>query len=220
MKTVRAHNPGFLTVVNPRKRGTMVRRKRRGAARRRVGSSLNPRRRRRVAAAPRRRRRTALALANPHRRRRTRRAVANPRRRRRRNPSPKSLLVGGLAVGAGGFLTNIVASYIPFGGGGWIDVLKQFAAAWIVGWAAEKVPFIGHQNAQLMAYGGFGAAAWTGANMLLSGASGFLQPQPAQPGVAGFFGDISTYPAGSGGGQLGEIVNSPEWYSDAAMRNG
>ena len=121
-----------------------------------------------------------------------------------------------LWAGFGAFATNFVSGFIPIGGGGWIDVLKQIGAAWVVSFVAEKIPFIGPANARLMGIGGAAGAAWSGANMLLSGASGFLTPHPQatalQPGV----GDISTYPPGS----LGEIVNAPEWYSDAAMRNG
>lgn len=200
----------------------MVRRKRRGTTRRRRPATVNPRRRRRtVAAAPRRRRRALLSL-NPRRRRR--RAVSNPhhrRHRRRRNPSATGLVKDALWAGFGAFATNFVSGFIPLGGGGWIDVLKQLGAAWLVGFIGEKVPFIGASNARLMSIGGAAGAAWSGANMLLSGASGFLTPHPAAaPGVAGWLGDISTYPAGSGGGQLGDIVNAPEWYGDASMRNG
>jgi hypothetical protein len=130
--------------------------------------------------------------------------------------------MGGLWAGAGAAVTNIVAGYIPIGGGGWMDVVKQLAAAWLVGFAAERVPFIGGANAQLMSIGGFAGAAWSAVNMVLSGASGFLSPAPQVTGPAsvGELYDISTYPPGALNGYTGEIVQAPEWYNNAAMVNG
>ena len=210
-KVVRAHNPGSLLIVNPRKRGTMVRRRRRNT-RRRSTAALNPRRRRRtVAAAPRRRRR--VALANPHHRRR-RRITANPRRRngrRRRNPSAKGIAVGAFWAGAGAAVTNMVAGFIPIAGGGWMDVAKQFAAAWLVGFLGERIPFIGH-NAQMMAIGGFAGTAWSAVNMVLSGASGFLTPHPASTQVATMQDIVSApsfYPGMHG---LDDVVPAPSFY--------
>lgn len=219
-KVVRAHNPGFLTIVNPKRKSTMVRRKRRNT-RRRTTAAVNPRRRRRtVAAAPRRRRRVALAH-NPHHRRR-RRAVANPRRRvnrRRRNPSAKGIVMGGLWAGAGAAVTNIIAGYIPIGGGGWMDVVKQLAAAWVTGFIAERVPMIGGANAQLMAIGGFAGAAWSAVNMVLSGASGFLSPAPqvTGPGVSDIVAAPSFYPGGMHGlNGLDDVVPAPSFYPQQA----
>lgn len=130
--------------------------------------------------------------------------------------------MGAFWAGAGAAATNLVAGYLPLGGGGWMDVIKQGLAAYVVSFIAERVPFIGHANAQLMGIGGFAGTAWSAANMLLSGASGFLTPHPqptAAPGMSGYFGDISTYPPGALNG-LGEIVQAPEWYNNAGMVNG
>jgi hypothetical protein len=206
-KVVRAHNPGSLLIVNPRKRSTMVRRKRRNA--RRTTAVARPRRRRRSVAVRSNRRRAAL-VANPRRRRNRRRhVVANPRRRRR-NPSAKGILVGGAWAGFGAVVTNVVAGFIPIGGGGWMDVVKQFAAAMLVNYIGERVPFIGH-NAQLMAIGGFAGTAWSAVNMVLSGASGFLTPHPAstQAAVSDIVAAPSFYPGMHG---LDDIVPAPNFY--------
>jgi hypothetical protein len=121
--------------------------------------------------------------------------------------------MGGLWAGAGAAATNIVAGYLPLGGGGWMDVIKQLGAAWVVSFIAERVPFIGHANAQLMGIGGFAGAAWSAVNMLLSGASGFLTPHPqptAMPGMQdivaapGFYSGMHDY--------MGDVVPAPSFY--------
>src|SRR5215475_13109761 len=117
----------------------MTRRRRRNARRTAVAA---PRRRRRSVAVRSNRRRAAL-VHNPRRRRR---AVHNPRRRRRngrRNPSAKGILMGGLWAGAGAAVTNLIAGFLPIGGGGWMDVIKQLGAAYITGFLAERIGFIG-----------------------------------------------------------------------------
>lgn len=123
--------------------------------------------------------------------------------------------MGGLWAGAGAAVTNIIAGYIPIGGGGWMDVAKQLAAAWLTGFIAERVPFIGGANAQLMSIGGFAGAAWSAVNMVLSGASGFLSPQPQITG-GGSVSDIvaapSFYPGMHGLDGLNDVVAAPSFY--------
>ena len=191
----------------------MTRRKRRSTAR---TAAVNPRRRRRSVVVRSNRGRAALTL-NP-RRRRNRRAVANPHRRRnrQRNPSAKGILMGGIWAGAGAAATNLVAGFLPLGGGGWMDVVKQLAAAYIVGFVAERVPFIGHANAQLMAIGGFAGTAWSAVNMALTGATGFLQGgghaqavAASQPGVSDIVPAPSFYPGMHG---LDDVVPAPSFY--------
>lgn len=138
--------------------------------------------------------------------------MANPRRRRnpsrrRRNPSAKGILMGGMWAGFGAMATNVVAGYIPLGGGGWMDVLKQFAAAWIVGYAGERIPFIGGANAQLMAIGGFAGTAVSALNMVVSGASGFLNPAPSS--VSDIVPAPAFYPGMHG---LDDVVAAPSFY--------
>lgn len=125
--------------------------------------------------------------------------------------------MGGLWAGAGAAVTNLVAGFIPIGGGGWMDVVKQLAAAYVVGFVAERVPFIGHANAQLMAIGGFAGTAWSAANMLLSGASGFLTPHPQAAMGPGGVNDIVAapgfYPGMHG---LDDVVPAPSYYPQSA----
>jgi len=122
---------------------------------------------------------------------------------------------GGFWVGLGAAATNIVAGYLPIGGGGWMDIAKQLAASFIVGWLAERVPFIGGANAQLMTYGGFGGTAWSAVNMALTGASGFLTGggHAAQIAQGGNMQDIVAapgfYPGMHG---LDDIVPAPSFY--------
>lgn len=217
MKYVRAHNPAeLLTIVNPRKRRTNMKRRATNTRRRTVSAS-NPRRRRN--------RHHSVALVNPRRRRRTVHArAANPRRRvnrrRRRNPQIKSVIMGALWAGAGAALTNIVAGFIPLSGGGWMDTLKQLAAAYGVAYLAER--FTSPANAQLMAIGGFSGTAWSAVNTLLGQAgSGFssitsmFNPPPqvaAGPGVNDIVQAPDFYNPG-----MGDIVEAPEFYYNAAQ---
>jgi len=119
--------------------------------------------------------------------------------------------MGGLWAGAGAAVTNLIAGFLPIGGGGWMDVIKQLGAAYITGFLAERIGFIGPANAQLMAIGGFAGTAWSAANMLLSGASGFLTPHPAstQAAVSDIVAAPSFYPGMHG---LDDIVPAPSFY--------
>jgi hypothetical protein len=212
MKLVRAHNPAeTLLIVNPKRRGKMTRRK--TAPNRRQRSTSNPRRR---AAVSTHRRSAANLTASPRRRRR--RSNPAPRRRnRRRNPQVKGLVVGALWAGAGAALTNVISGYIPIGGGGMMDVLKQGIAAYATGFIAER--FTSPANAQLMAIGGFAGTAWSLVNQVLGGARGFatgLFPglAPAGDGVSGY-GDIVPHPGlygFEGMGDVGDIVPAPDFY--------
>lgn len=157
-------------------------------------------------------RRVAYATA-PNRRR-----GKNPRRRRSHNPQVKSLVIGGLWAGAGAAVTNIIAGFIPIGGGGWMDIVKGLVAAYATGFLAEK--FTSPANANLMAIGGFAGTAWSAVNMMLGGAGGILGkflPGQAQPqlvaapaaapaGVSGFY-DVTSYPDG-----MGDLVVAPDEY--------
>ena len=114
-------------------------------------------------------------------------------------------------AGAGAAVTNVVAGFIPIGGGGWMDVIKQLGAAWLVAWIGERLPFVG-QHAQMMAIGGFAGTAWSAVNMLLSGASGFLTPHPASTQAATMQDIVaapSFYPGMHG---LDDIVPAPSFY--------
>lgn len=180
MKLVRAHNPAeTLLIVNPKRRGTKMKRRKTVTNRRRH----NPR-----GAAH---RRTAL--------------VANRRRNRRRNPHVQSLVMGALYAGAGAMVTQVIAGFIPIGGGGWMDIVKQLVAAYGTGYIAER--FTSPANANLMAIGGFAGAATSAVRMLLGSAGSIFSnfgPPPAQVGDG--TSDVTFYPG------MGDLVAAPDEY--------
>jgi hypothetical protein len=157
-RLVRVHNPAeILTIVNPGGK-RVTRTKTRNRPKRRTTNPRRTNRRRNTAAA-----RSGHSVARVTNRRR------NPRRRRS-NPQVVGIVKGALFAAGGAILTNMIAGFIPLGGGGWMDIAKQLVAAYGAGWIAER--FTSPANAQLVAIGGFASAAGNALNMAIGTAKG------------------------------------------------
>jgi hypothetical protein len=202
MKTVTVHNPGTLLVVNGR--SNMQRTANRRGSQHKPGGTTKPKSTAVV-------KYNAGAKRNPRAHRATAAAKRNPRRRR--NPSAKGLFIGSLYAGAGGMAAGFVKGFIPTFGTGIIwETARDFAAAYIVSWGAER--FVSPQNALYAGIGAFGGAAWNLVTNLFGGGGGLLsQFMPGSSAPAAPMGDITPRPIFLNG--LGDIVPAPKFYPNS-----
>lgn len=106
-------------------------------------------------------------------------------------------------------VTQVIAGFIPIGGGGWMNIAKQLLAAYGTGYIAER--FTSPANANLMAIGGFAGAATSAVQMLLSGAGSVFSSfgpanAPAELGPGDGTADLTWYPG------MGDLVVAPDEY--------
>ena len=103
--------------------------------------------------------------------------------------------MGAAWAAVGAMVTNVIAGFIPIGGGGLMGIVKQGLAAYAAGYIGER--FTSPGNAQLMAIGGFASAAGSAIKMIIgeggnlfSGLTASLQPAqlPAGDGTADLVG--------------------------------
>lgn len=224
MKTAKIHNPAtLLHIINGRNKPMATARK--------PATRNKPRSANSATTAPRRpasRRKNSIVVLTPAQAKQA--GVSNPHKRRnpRRRPNPaiKGMIVDAAWAWAGGIVTNLVAGLIPFHASGIAGVGVRFAAAYLAGFAGEKI--FGSHAGNLMAIGGGAAAAGELVNIAFgkfgAAGTGLLNPgvqaqvasnNAAPPPPGGEAPPMSGYDYnymitdGMHGGGMGDIIADP-----------